>query len=468
MSWNLFDSLHISDTPLSPFANSPIRSYHSSDESEHGSHGGGGFYGHGHGMSGGGSEFMPGAGRPHSPPFTADVGSFDDRPYLPPRDNQPPQQCVAPASLTLPLNPYTGAPDRSYYRNDPRDVPSWPGQQGPDLSSPPPYYAQFDYPTVAVPIFHCDVTEYVPVEWLNLAPGQPVNLWSLPDPPNGEKPSVPLPMLIKLAIYGSHKQKLTLQEIYAELTNRFVWFREHQGELAWKNSIRHNLSLNKVFRNIPRPVTEPGKGSYWGLDVSGGEGYKRPRKRLSTRKNAGGEDIEEEVSDDGSYSETDHSVQQRGTRRRPYIQGGLRVSTDNRAARDSSSPPTTGGSSRSGSVPTTIDPPASQRRAPASTAYPRPSGSGHSNYDHFPGQASSRAGPSAYASSSHYAPPHPDHHRLAHSRSATPLVDSSAYQLRPRESRSSSSGNMEGSSSSGSSRGSDETPGRSHRRSGRT
>lgn len=34
-----------------------------------------------------------------------------------------------------------------------------------------------------------------------------------------------------------------------------------------------------MFKNIPRPISEPGKGSYWELDFSQGEGYKRERKR---------------------------------------------------------------------------------------------------------------------------------------------------------------------------------------------
>lgn len=153
---------------------------------------------------------------------------------------------------------------------------------------------------------------------LGISANEVVSLQSLPDPPAGEKPSTPLPMLIKLAIYGSPNKQLTLQEIYTELENRFQWFREHKHDKAWKvrllllvacfrltasypwheqNSIRHNLSLNKVFQHVPRPITEPGKGNYWQLDVSGGEGYKRPRKRRPKNRMLASEEEEEEASE---------------------------------------------------------------------------------------------------------------------------------------------------------------------------
>ncbi|KAH9838641.1 uncharacterized protein C8Q71DRAFT_705504, partial [Rhodofomes roseus] len=95
----------------------------------------------------------------------------------------------------------------------------------------------------------------------------------------GEKPNYPYPTLIRAAILGSPRRALTLQGIYSALEDRFEWFRTHRNDKAWQNSIRHNLSLNKLFRRVAKPITEPGKGSYWTVDFAAGEGNKRERKR---------------------------------------------------------------------------------------------------------------------------------------------------------------------------------------------
>ncbi|KAG8907026.1 hypothetical protein FRB99_005546 [Tulasnella sp. 403] len=89
------------------------------------------------------------------------------------------------------------------------------------------------------------------------------SLAQLADGPEGNnaRPPYPYSTLIRYAIEGSERGRLTLAELYTAVEKRFPWF-THSGA-GWKNSIRHNLSLNKSFYKVPRPLTEPGKGSYW-------------------------------------------------------------------------------------------------------------------------------------------------------------------------------------------------------------
>ncbi|KAI8986605.1 hypothetical protein BDB01DRAFT_834573 [Pilobolus umbonatus] len=78
------------------------------------------------------------------------------------------------------------------------------------------------------------------------------------------KPPYSYATLIKYAIEQSPTHKLTLSQIYDWVIQNYPYY--GTAGSGWKNSIRHNLSLNKCFVRIPRPMNEPGKGSYWIVD----------------------------------------------------------------------------------------------------------------------------------------------------------------------------------------------------------
>ncbi|KAG6861618.1 hypothetical protein C0995_014057 [Termitomyces sp. Mi166 len=117
---------------------------------------------------------------------------------------------------------------------------------------------------------------------------QPLNLSSLPDPKPGTRPIWTYKVLVSLAIWGSPTGRLSLQEIYSQIENRFEYYKDlpnepgrdgKSGGKKWQRSVRHNLSLESIFHNEGRDISEPGKGGYWSLTNRNGYGQKRERKR---------------------------------------------------------------------------------------------------------------------------------------------------------------------------------------------
>lgn len=89
--------------------------------------------------------------------------------------------------------------------------------------------------------------------------------------------------LIAEAILASPDVKLNLSQIYESLETRHPSFRNKSS--GWKNSVRHNLSLNECFIKSGR--CEDGKGHYWTIADQYSETFKTGNfkvKQKSRRK----------------------------------------------------------------------------------------------------------------------------------------------------------------------------------------
>lgn len=56
--------------------------------------------------------------------------------------------------------------------------------------------------------------------------------------------------LIFMAIEDSLQKALPVKEIYAWIIQHFPYFKT--APTGWKNSVRHNLSLNKCFQKVEK------------------------------------------------------------------------------------------------------------------------------------------------------------------------------------------------------------------------
>lgn len=99
------------------------------------------------------------------------------------------------------------------------------------------------------------------------------------------KPPYSYVSLIVMAILESPSRRQTLSGIIEHIQNRFPYYGDSCPAKGWKNSIRHNLSLNDCFVKTFRDPANPSKGHLWCLHPQSahmfeGGSFMRRKKRF--------------------------------------------------------------------------------------------------------------------------------------------------------------------------------------------
>lgn len=83
-----------------------------------------------------------------------------------------------------------------------------------------------------------------------------------PGPRSMDRPGPSFACIIGQAILKCSAGGLSLEHIYRYVETAYPFFKTGDG--AWRNSVRHNLSIHKMFETIPRTeMFPPGKGGIW-------------------------------------------------------------------------------------------------------------------------------------------------------------------------------------------------------------
>ena len=93
-----------------------------------------------------------------------------------------------------------------------------------------------------------------------------------------EKPDMPYQQLIIQALLASPSCSLSLRDIYTWIEVTYPYYLHDQNK-SWKNSVRHNLSIQKAFKKVPREPESGEKSCLWELTSETGT-----KRKLLTRR----------------------------------------------------------------------------------------------------------------------------------------------------------------------------------------
>ncbi|XP_048109193.1 forkhead box protein Q1-like [Alosa alosa] len=132
------------------------------------------------------------------------------------------------------------------------------------------------------------------------------------------KPPYSYIALIAMAIRDSSTGRLTLAEINDYLMKKFPFFRG--SYTGWRNSVRHNLSLNDCFLKVLREPARPwGKDNYWMLnphsEYTFADGvFRRRRKRIVGKKRSLDDPESPENACDRTHARVSPAAMRNGSR----------------------------------------------------------------------------------------------------------------------------------------------------------
>ncbi|XP_048462527.1 forkhead box protein E3-like [Rhincodon typus] len=113
-------------------------------------------------------------------------------------------------------------------------------------------------------------------------------------PGQEQKPAMSYIALIANAILTSPNKKLNLGSIYKYIEDTFPYYKG-RGQ-GWRNSVRHNLSLNECFIKAGR--CEDGKGNYWSIHPSNLDDFSKGdfRQRRRCRRRGRAKELESKLA----------------------------------------------------------------------------------------------------------------------------------------------------------------------------